>query len=550
MELSGTRDRLGPPDRRAGEPRKRPRGVKKKKVSYYRPTGRLDPAPAELAYGSLELAALEYQAHRGEIILLYEDETILWRFALPRAGWWRTAQRARLPIRPLSQSQIKREEALKRQAWLQYRSWSRVTSGVLLSVLGAVQYGTSKVFYKVVPQFDTEGFRQYIHQVMARFHHTGKPVVMVADRSGIHRAPTLAEAQKVQLGFIVALLRPRSAYLAEYIHLRDRLEIAAVKGRNEPRIAAVRPKEGPVGEAFAENKLVRDADLIAVPLQGATGPLGALVLISPRVDAPDALLEALAAQAAAAWEFARLREDTARREKDLQTALAGLKSMEKNREELLANVSHDLKTPLTTVKAYLAMLGQGRMGEVPEKQLHAIHVAERNADRLLRMLNDVLLLSRLQTGKMQLTSRPFGLRALVSDVMSALASSGELSRVRPPVGLRFPGSRTIGLEKARQSRAAAGVTGAAGAAPSSLARSRQERGTPCHPPVFRSSRRPSWAPASCCSLHPRSPRAWSPERPARLTSRRSARVSSPVTAGSSRVSRGRRTSSPTSARTT
>jgi hypothetical protein len=44
--------------------------------------------------------------------LLYEDETILWRFALPRAGWWRKTPRVRLPIRPLSQSQIKREEAL------------------------------------------------------------------------------------------------------------------------------------------------------------------------------------------------------------------------------------------------------------------------------------------------------------------------------------------------------------------------------------------------------------------------------------------------------
>jgi hypothetical protein len=46
-----------------------------------------------------------------------------------------------------SQRHIKREEALKRQAWGQYRSWSRITSGVLLSVIGAVQYGTSKVFY-------------------------------------------------------------------------------------------------------------------------------------------------------------------------------------------------------------------------------------------------------------------------------------------------------------------------------------------------------------------------------------------------------------------
>jgi hypothetical protein len=49
--------------------------------------GRLTPKPAELAWASLELAALEYRARRGEIIVLYEDETILWRFALPRAGW-------------------------------------------------------------------------------------------------------------------------------------------------------------------------------------------------------------------------------------------------------------------------------------------------------------------------------------------------------------------------------------------------------------------------------------------------------------------------------
>lgn len=129
-------------------------------MSFYRPTGRLDPTPADLAYGSLELAALEYQARRGEIILLYEDETILWRFALPRAGWWRTAQRARLSTRPLSHSQIKREERLNRQAWGRYRSWSRVTSGVLLRVLGAVQYGTAKVFYKIVPHFDAQELRQ------------------------------------------------------------------------------------------------------------------------------------------------------------------------------------------------------------------------------------------------------------------------------------------------------------------------------------------------------------------------------------------------------
>jgi hypothetical protein len=124
--------------------------------------------------------------------LLYADETILWRFALPRAGWWRKAQRYRLPTRPLTQSQINREESRKRQAWLGCRSWSRVTSGVLLSVLGAVPYGTSRVFYKIVPHFDAQEFRQYIHQGMGIFRKTDKEVVMVVDRSSIHRAKKLA----------------------------------------------------------------------------------------------------------------------------------------------------------------------------------------------------------------------------------------------------------------------------------------------------------------------------------------------------------------------
>jgi transposase len=71
---------------------------------------------------------------------------------------------------------------------LRYRSWSQVTSGVLLNVIGAVQYGTARVLYKIVPYFDAQDFRQYLHQVMAIFSKTGKEVVMVIDRSGIHRA--------------------------------------------------------------------------------------------------------------------------------------------------------------------------------------------------------------------------------------------------------------------------------------------------------------------------------------------------------------------------
>jgi len=191
VELSRTRHRVGPAHRRPTRARKYPRCVKKNTLSSCRPTGRRDPTPADLASASLELAALEYRARRGAIVFLDEEEPSLWRFALPRLGWWRRAQRYRLPTRPLSQSHIRREESLKRQAWGHSRSWRRITSGVLLSVMGAVQYGTTTVFSTIVPHCDAQELRQYIHQVMATFSTTGKEVVMVVERSGIHRAHKL-----------------------------------------------------------------------------------------------------------------------------------------------------------------------------------------------------------------------------------------------------------------------------------------------------------------------------------------------------------------------
>jgi len=56
--------------------------------------------------------------------------------------------------------------------------------------MGAVQYGTSKVLYNIVPHCDAQEFRHYRPQVMATFSTLGTEVVMVIDRRGIHRAHT------------------------------------------------------------------------------------------------------------------------------------------------------------------------------------------------------------------------------------------------------------------------------------------------------------------------------------------------------------------------
>jgi hypothetical protein len=60
--------------------------------------------------------------------------------------WFETTGQAPFGRAKAAYWKIKREESLKRHAWWRYRAWSRLTSGVLLSVIGAVHYGTSKVF--------------------------------------------------------------------------------------------------------------------------------------------------------------------------------------------------------------------------------------------------------------------------------------------------------------------------------------------------------------------------------------------------------------------
>jgi len=229
------------------------------------------------------------------------------------------------------------------------------------------------------------------------------------------------EAHREQLALIQGLTRSRTCYLLRQTDLSPELRVVAVRGRNDARITAVKPGEGIAGRAFAEGRIVRADGAVAVPLLDGGKAAGCLVLLSPQRIAKDSLLTALASQISAASEVSRLKDEMVRRNRDLQTAVAGLKSMEKNRELLLANISHDLKNPLSTLKVYLNLLNRRNLGELNEKQAKAVATSERSADRLLKMINDLLLLSRLQSGKMQLSARPFGLKDLAEHVVSTLS---------------------------------------------------------------------------------------------------------------------------------
>jgi len=84
---------------------------------------------------------------------------------------------------------------------------------VWLSVVGAVPYGTSKDFWKAAPHSTADDFRPFIHQIMAHVAKVQTPMVMVADRSGIHRAKALAPTLDHDQGqFRLELLPARAGH--------------------------------------------------------------------------------------------------------------------------------------------------------------------------------------------------------------------------------------------------------------------------------------------------------------------------------------------------
>ena len=76
------------------------------------------------------------------------------------------------------------------------------------------------------------------------------------------------------------------------------------------------------------------------------------------------------------------------------------------KKQFVSTVSHELRTPLTSLRGSLGLLSEGALGELPEAATEILDIAERNATRLARLIDDILDLERMETGQMVLDRRP------------------------------------------------------------------------------------------------------------------------------------------------
>ena len=89
---------------------------------------------------------------------------------------------------------------------------------------------------------------------------------------------------------------------------------------------------------------------------------------------------------------------------DQDSLLTQRSQLDTIKDEFISTVSHELRTPLTSIRGALGLLSAGLMGNVDAKAQNLLRIAVTNTDRLIRLINDILDLERMESGRAPLQS--------------------------------------------------------------------------------------------------------------------------------------------------
>ena len=172
---------------------------------------------------------------------------------------------------------------------------------------------------------------------------------------------------------------------------------------------------------------------LAVPVVSRTGEvLGGLFFGHPAAgvftERHERIVEGLAAQAAVAMDNARLYETAQRARAEAERLYREAQESGRLKDEFLATVSHELRTPLTAILGWAHML---RTGQFDGSSAHkAFETIERNARAQAQLIDDLLDVSRIITGKLRIDVRPVDPNSFIEAAVEAVRPAAEAKGVR------------------------------------------------------------------------------------------------------------------------
>lgn len=105
------------------------------------------------------------------------------------------------------------------------------------------------------------------------------------------------------------------------------------------------------------------------------------------------------------------------------------KEAERVKDEFISVVGHELRTPLTSIRGSLGLLEGGVMGELPEEATEMLRLAITNTDRLVRLINDILDIERMDAGRDEIELAPVQASQLVNQAIEVIQMTATQARV-------------------------------------------------------------------------------------------------------------------------
>ena len=115
--------------------------------------------------------------------------------------------------------------------------------------------------------------------------------------------------------------------------------------------------------------------------------------------------------------------------------------MDRMKKEFISTVSHELRTPLTSINASIGLLSDGVMGELPPETREMLAIARSNSDRLLRLINDILDIEKIESGQVEYELQVLEVRPLVEQALASARATADPLSVSFSVHDSAPGAR-------------------------------------------------------------------------------------------------------------
>jgi signal transduction histidine kinase len=259
----------------------------------------------------------------------------------------------------------------------------------------------------------------------------GEAMTVVADIANLVRDGKIDAANKLHSGREDPLYRSIEALASELVERENARMVAlrsSIRAANERSLAvlgsfaAVSVMLALVGGFIISWALIvpvhRAHDFLS---ELASGRFGESMTVQNR----DEFGELAARLTATSKELARLDAVQRRAAQELSTLNLKLEQASRAKSEFLANMSHELRTPLNAILGFTEMLSDGLYGEMPQRFREPLADIQTNGKHLLRLINDVLDLSKIEAGKMELAVEEYSVQEVIQAVRSSLRPLAE-----------------------------------------------------------------------------------------------------------------------------